>query len=375
MTRLAGRATAAGTARYAQRLLGGAQGMDAAHFRQAHGLTVSSIGAGTYLGDLSDEVDERYRVSLAEAVRCGANVIDTAVNYRAQRSEMAVGRAIGDLVAAGEFRRDELVVISKGGFIAYHLARPVDPIEYIYEQFIQAGVMQPDDLAGGIHCMAPAYLGQQIAWSLRNLGLRTIDIYCLHNPETQLAFVDSATFSNRLRLAFGQLEEEEAAGRIGCYGIATWEGLRRPPMSAGYLSLELIVRLAREVGGENHHLRAIQLPLSAAMLECVAFRNQAANGRLASAMDIARDLGLMVISSASVMQGRVPGRIAAMLATAFPDLDGDLRRALQFTRSIPGVTTALVGMSRAEHARENMEVARHPPAPEQAQRIAHILAR
>jgi aryl-alcohol dehydrogenase-like predicted oxidoreductase len=372
---LAGRATETGTARYARRLQDGAPGLAAGHFRSALGLTMSSIGAGTYLGDLSDEVDARYRSSLAEAVRLGANVIDTAVNYRAQRSELAVGRAVGDLIASGEFKRDELVIISKGGFIAYHLARPEDPVEYIYEQFIQAGVMQPDDLAGGIHCMAPAYLGQQISWSLRNLGLRTLDIYCIHNPETQLAFVDSATLRNRLQLAFSHLEEEVAAGRIGCYGVSTWEGLRRPPMSAGYVSLELMVRLAREVGGEKHHLRVVQFPLNAAMLECVNFRNQPVNGKLASALEAARDLGLTVTASASIMQGRIAGRIAASLSVAFPDFDRDIGRALQFTRSLPGVTVALTGMSRKEHAREDMEVAFHPPAPEQAQRLAHMLAR
>ncbi len=372
---LAGRATEAGTARYAERLQAGATRTDTGHFRAALGLTVSSIGAGTYLGDLSDEVDARYRVSLAEAVRLGANVIDTATNYRAQRSELAVGRAIGDLVASGEFRRDELVIISKGGFISYRLARPSDSVDYIYKQFIQTGVMQNDDLAGGIHCIAPAYLAQQITWSLRNLDLRTIDVYCIHNPETQLAFVDSATLRNRLQLAFVQLEEDVAAGRIGCYGVATWEGLRRPPMSAGYVSLELMVRLAREVGGEHHHLRLVQFPLNAAMLECAKFRNQPINGKLASALEAARDLGLTVAATASVMQGHVTGRIATSLAAAFPDLDSDVQRALQFTRSLPGVTVALTGMSRLEHARENMEVACYPPAPEQAQRLAQMLAR
>jgi aryl-alcohol dehydrogenase-like predicted oxidoreductase len=373
---LAGRATEAGTARYARRLSQeDAPGVHAAHFRPALGLTVSSIGAGTYLGDLSDEVDERYRASLTEAVRRGANVIDTAINYRAQRSELAVGRAIGDLIASGEFRRDELVVISKGGFIAYRLARPDDPVEYIYEQFIQTGVMQYDDLAGGIHCIAPGYLGQQITWSLRNLGLRALDVYCIHNPETQLAFADSATVRNRIQLAFSHLEEEVAAGRIGCYGVATWEGLRRPPMSAGYVSLELMVRLAREVGGENHHLRLVQFPLNAAMLECANFRNQPVNGKLASALEAARDLGLTVIATASAMQGHVTGRTATSLSATFPDLSGDVRRALQFTRSLPGVTVALTGMSQPEHVRENLEVAHHAPAPEQAARLAHTLAR
>lgn len=372
---LAGRATETGTARYARRFLNGDAPLDAGHFRPALGLSLSSIGAGTYLGDVSDDVDERYRLALIEAVRRGCNVLDTAINYRAQRSELAVGRALADLIGSGEFQRDEIVVASKGGFVAYRLARPADMVDYIYRQFIAAGVMEPDDLAGGIHCMAPAYLSQQIAWSLRNLGLHTLDIYYIHNPETQLAFVDRATFRNRLQLAFSQLEEEVVAGRIGCYGVATWEGLRLPPMSAGYLSLEIMVRLAEAVAGSGHHLRVIQMPLNPAMTQGATFRNQAVGGRLVPALDAARDLGLTVITSASAMQGQSHGRIAKLLTEAFPGLTGDVARALQFTRSLPEVATALVGMSRSEHAHNNLALATHPPEPEIAHRLKHALAR
>ena len=131
--RQAGRATAVGTAHYAQRFTAATtvvQG-DASsprvvgeHFRPALGLTLSSIGCGTYLGALSDVADDRYQAALAEAVRCGCNVFDTAVNYRAQRSEIALGRTLADLLDGGEFSRSELVIASKGGFIPYRLARP-----------------------------------------------------------------------------------------------------------------------------------------------------------------------------------------------------------------------------------------------------------
>jgi len=380
----AGRATAAGTARYAQRFLGGTtvpQGEASApsavqeHFRPALGLTLSSIGCGTYLGELSDAADDRYRAALAEAVRCGCNVLDTAVNYRAQRSEIALGQALADLLAGGEFLRSELVIASKGGFIPYRLGRPADPMQYVYDNFIQSGVAEPDDLAGGIHCMAPAYLSQQITWSLRNTGLRALDIYYVHNPETQLAFVDRVTFRKRLQLAFACLEEEVAAGRIGCYGVATWEGLRRPPMSAGYMSLEILVRLAVEVAGPAHHLQVIQLPVSVAITEGVVFRNQAVGGKLLPVLECARDLGLTVITSASIGQAQLNGRVASLLAEVYPTLKASAQRALQFTRSLPGVATALVGMGRVEHVRDNMALAAFPPEPERAHRLAHALAR
>ena len=83
-----GHATADGTAAYAARFGAAAPG----HFGVAHGLTLSSIGIGTYLGTPTPDYDARYRETVAMALRLGANVIDTAVNYRFQRSEQ-IGRA------------------------------------------------------------------------------------------------------------------------------------------------------------------------------------------------------------------------------------------------------------------------------------------
>ena len=64
------------------------------------------------------ETDNAYRESVAEAARSGCNVIDTAVNYRFQRSERSVGQAIDDLISSGDVRRDQLVVSTKGGRVA-----------------------------------------------------------------------------------------------------------------------------------------------------------------------------------------------------------------------------------------------------------------
>ncbi|HEX9118180.1 MAG TPA: aldo/keto reductase [Anaerolineae bacterium] len=367
---MAGRATAAGTARYAARF---ADRFAPGHFRLSHELTYSSIGAGTYLGDLTGTVDKSYRAALAEAVRQGANVLDTAVSYRAQRSEIALGQAVADLVTAGEFGRDELIVTSKGGFITYRINRPDDRVKYLYDTFVKAGVAGPEDLAGGIHCMAPAYLSQQINWSLRNTGLHTIDIYYLHDPETQLAFVDRTTFRQRVHLAFARLEEEVRDGRIGCYGVATWHGLRRAPMAADYVSLEILVNLARDVAGPDHHLTAVQFPLSAGMAEAATFRNQQVGKSLQPCLAAARDLGLTVMTSASMMQAQRLDRLPASLAAAFPDLNSNAQRALHFVRSLPGVTTVLAGMSHLEHVRENLSLATRPPEPEQAARILHTL--
>lgn len=373
---LAGRATPAGTARYAARFVQPApRALAPSHYRTALGLTLSSVGMGTALGEPTDAVDALYRSALAEAVHCGCNVLDTSASYRAQRSEVALGQALADLTRSGEFCRDELVLTTKGGFIAHRFENPDDPVQYVYDNFIATGVAEPDDLAGGIHCIAPAYLSQQIAWSLRDIGLRTVDIYLIQNPETQLAFVDRTTLRKRLQLAFARLEEEVAAGRIGCYGVSSGDGLRRPPLSPGYMSLEILVRLATEVAGSNHHFRVVQLPLNVGMIEAATFRNQPVRGSLLTAVDAAEALGLVVFAAAALAQGRVSERTGAALAEAFPKPRTYPQRALQFVRSLPGITTALFGSTQSEHVRENLAVAALPPAPARARRLAHALTR
>ena len=95
------------------------------HFREAAGLWLSSIGIGTYLGDPDEADDAGYRDSVVAAVRGGCNVIDSAINYRFQRSERSIGQALRLLAAEG-FRREEIAVATKGGFIPFDGGYPTD---------------------------------------------------------------------------------------------------------------------------------------------------------------------------------------------------------------------------------------------------------
>ena len=107
----AGRATPSGTARYTARFAGNQ------FYRFAAGLSVSSLGLGTYLGGLDERVDHAYTEAGATAVRGGVNFLDSAINYRHQRSERSIGVALDRLFASGEFQRDEIVVCTKAGFL------------------------------------------------------------------------------------------------------------------------------------------------------------------------------------------------------------------------------------------------------------------
>src|SRR5207247_6995718 len=97
---------------------------------------------------------------------------------------------------------------------------------------------------------------------LRNLGLATLDLYYLHNPEQQLDEIEPRQFRERMRAAFEALEEEVAQGRVGVYGTATWNGYREPQGGRGWLSLEGLVQTAEEVAGRDQQRRGVQAPLN-----------------------------------------------------------------------------------------------------------------
>jgi len=375
-------ATAAYAARHAGRCAPG-------HWRTLAGLTVSSIGLGTYLGDCGAEDDERYEAAALACLASGVNLLDTAINYRCQRSERALGRALRAAIEQGIAARDEVVICTKGGYIPFDGAAPRSPrayIEYVRERFIEPGLCRPEELVGGNHCLAPAFLRAQVERSRANLGVQRIDVYYLHNPETQLRSVDRAGFLARMRAAFELLESLCDEGWIGVYGTATWDGYRILPDAREHLSLRTLVALAREVGGESHRFRVVQAPYNVVMPEAALAETQEADPvnddgappaapwpvrppRRKPLFEVAADMGIAAVASATLLQSRLARALPFELRGAFPNLRTDAQRALHFARSTPGVTAALVGMRTPAHVRDNLAILRIPPAVEATRRL------
>ncbi len=343
-------ATALGTSRYRERFQGT---LASGHFRPARDLWLSSIGLGTYLGHHDGTTDASYRSAAMRAFELGCNVFDTAANYRFQRSERSLGDAISTMV------RNELVICTKGGYVPFDGEPPhsqQEMIDYLDRVFIRSGICQWSDFVRRSHCMTPAYLRHQLEQSLENLRLETIDVYYIHNPETQLSDVPPEEFYRRLGKAFEFLESMVAAGKIACYGTATWNGFRVETANPEYLSLEAVCDTARGVAGDGHHFRALQLPVNLSMIEAATVRNQTLSGKARTVLQVAEELGVTVFASASLLQARLAAGKAREGSSTL--LRTNAQRAIQFVREIPGVTTALVGMATVEHVEENMEVAR-----------------
>jgi aryl-alcohol dehydrogenase-like predicted oxidoreductase len=355
--KLDGSATGAATERYRKRF---EPGIPPEHFRHSQGLWLSSVGIGTYLGNHDAETDQLYHDAIVHAVESGCNVIDTAINYRCQRSERSIGTALKELVSRG-FNRDEIVVATKGGFIPFDAVPPADVRSYFEATFVKPGIAQLTDVIAGCHCMAPSYLLNQLDCSLRNLGLECVDIYYIHNPETQLGKISREEFNDRLLRAFESLESAVAEGKIRMYGAATWNGYRNDQTAKDYLSLADTLELAAKAGGKNHHFKVIQLPLNLGMTEALSLANQRINSTQGTTLEAAQALGITVMCSASMLQGQLARNLPSIIGDTFQSLQTDGQRAIQFVRSTPGVTTALVGMKQLPHVEENLKVAQFPP--------------
>lgn len=325
------------------------------------GLGLSSVGLGTYLGAPSDEVDTLYEEAILRALSLGINVFDTALNYRYQRSERLLGRALRQAFDSGQASRDEVIVASKIGFLPYDRALPRDPRAYIHETFLAEGVFEAGEIVGGHHVLSGSFVRFGVERSLSNLGLDALDIYFLHNPEVQLSQVPRATFLARLRGAIEAMEEACQAGKVSVWGLATWDGLRLPPSSPEHLSLEEVMTLAKEIAGEGHHFGAIELPYNLSMPQAWTRRTQRLFGEELTALEAAERLSLAVFTSATLHETRLLSRpLPPRFGEALPGTTSDASRAIQFARSTKGVTTSLVGMKTASHVEANTEVLRLP---------------
>lgn len=318
----------------------------------------SSIGIGTYLGKEDSKTDDRYFDAIIESVRMGCNVIDTAINYRDMRSERVVGRAIQNLLEKDPQIREQIIVATKGGFIPFDIDSGMEPLEFFQNRFLETGILSEKDIVMGYHSLKPEFIRECVLISLENLGLDYIDIYYIHNPELQLSEISQDEFYNRLSKAFDVLEGFVKEGRIRMYGTATWDGYRLDIDDPGKISFKRVVEAAEStVAGAHHHFRVIQLPINIYMPEAALKRNQELDGKWVTTLEAAEKMGLFVMSGATLLQTQALKENKLLSIQALDNLgDSTACRAIQIVRSLPGITTALVGMKTVKHVQDNLQL-------------------
>ena len=271
-SRLEGCATVEGTARYAARVVN--EPRPAGRFEHGFmrfgktGLTGSRLGFGCYRVDATDA---EYGTALTTALTSGVNVIDTSTNYMDGESERLVGSVLRGLVAKRELARDEVIVVSKIGYVQGHnlkLAEARERAGRPYPEMVKYG-------EGIWHCIHPEFLADQLEASLDRLGLAALDVCLLHNPEYMLSEAaqtgDSPLeerrerFYTRVEQAFIYLETQVAAGRIRWYGVSS-NTVGHDVQDAQSTSLSQILsaaaRAAVSCGMPTHHLAVLQCPMN-----------------------------------------------------------------------------------------------------------------
>ena len=332
------------------------------NFNVFQDLSLSNVGIGTYLGNPDSDTDNIVKNAVKKSVLAGMNVIDTAINYRAQKAERSVGQAISELVNENKISRDEIFISTKNGYVTNDGDIQEDLMQYIIRELGKPGIVKEGDISSGYHCMTIPYLEDQLNRSLKNLQLECIDLIYLHNAVEGNLEMSKETFLQKLKDVFEFYEQKRKDGKIRFYGMATWDCFRVAEDHKMFLSLEKVIEIAKSVGGDDHGFRFIQLPYNLHFDQAFMQKNQLVDGKSASILDSAKQLNVGVFTSVPLMQGKLLDW--AKDKPAFSAVSPSVG-LLQFIRSTPGVLAPLVGQKSDAHVTENLEILKIPPFSEE----------
>ncbi|EMO34000.1 oxidoreductase, aldo/keto reductase family protein [Leptospira santarosai str. HAI821] len=229
------------------------------------GRTLSRIAFGCYrVGLESPEHETAMELSFSE----GFNVIDTSSNYGNGESESLVGKVLRKKIATGELKRERVFIITKAGYIQGRNLQIVTELEKQNREFPEITYYSE----GCYHCIHPSFLEDQLERSLNRLGLETVDVFLLHNPEYFLMDREkhnvpkekaAEQYYERIRNAFRFLEQKRKEGKILYYGISS-NTFPEDPEKYTATSLTRILKIAKEIqdelGLEESGFAVVQFP-------------------------------------------------------------------------------------------------------------------
>ena len=353
---ITGYATPEGTKKFAERQAEISQ----QNYKNVHNLTLSNVGIGTYLGNPDDETDKLVEAAIKKSILGGINVIDSAINYRAQKAERSVGNAVLQLINDNEISREEIFVSTKNGYVTNDGDIKEDLMQYVIREYGKTEIVKEGDISPGYHCMALPYLNDQLERSLKNIGLECIDLMYLHNSVEGQIHLPREQFLKNLKEVFDFYEKKRKEGKIRFYGMATWECFRTTPENPLFLQLAEVMDLAIQAGGNEHGFRFIQLPFNLMLDQAYITKNHNIDGKTVSVLEAAQKFNLGVFTSVPLMQGKL---LTTNIIPEFGNSNASVR-LLQFVRSTPGITAPLIGHKSESHVKENMDIMKIPPLSE-----------
>ncbi|MER6528451.1 hypothetical protein [Streptomyces sp. NPDC001508] len=184
----------------------------------------------------------------------------------------------------------------------------------------------------------------------------------VHNPEH--AGLCRTELHPALREVFTVLEEFAAAGRVGGCGVATWSGFQHDAFSVSEL-----LGLAIEVAGSGeHHLRAVQQPVSLVM----AGRSPLPS--MAGAPRPGRAAGLITFGSSPLHGGELPGLVTYGLAEFIRPGASPGTACLLVAASCPSLDVVLLSAGTAPHWAVAKATIAAPLDPGRLRKVTDVLA-
>lgn len=335
------------------------------HFRKSiytQNLLLSSLGMGTYLGGINSATDSLVEEAIVESLQSGGlNVLDTAINYRYQKSERVIGKTLQKIFKKGEILREQIFISTKIGYVPGDGDKQEDPRKYLLN-LLSEKIVRESDIIDNIHSMHPNYLEHQLNQSLSNLKLKTIDLLYLHNSaEAQIPSLGIDKYLDQLHRAFSFLEEKRKEKKIQYYGLATWNCFRVNPIKKNeFLNLQDVVSVAEEIAGNHHGFKFVQLPLNLQMNESLVQNWQKINKKSVSFLQASDLLKIGIFGSVPLLQTK----LLQIKAPNFTGLSSKAQKFLQYVRSIPheSLIAPLVGHKSLDHVRDNLDLMYEEPA-------------
>ncbi|MES2615634.1 MAG: aldo/keto reductase [Bdellovibrionota bacterium] len=227
---------------------------------------VTPVGFGSYrigYGKVYNypECENALQLSLEQ----GLNIIDTSTNYGFGQSELLIGKMLKKLFAEKKLARENVVVVSKVGYIQGPNIEIAKVREKNGQPFPEVSQFGEETW----HCIHPDFIFDQVERSRSRLGLETLDVYLLHNPEYMLKRFEldkldeqaaQSLFYERIKQSFLALEQLVQENKIRAYGVSS-NNLGAPEEEYARVSIVTLTEIANSIS-PNHHFKIVQMPFN-----------------------------------------------------------------------------------------------------------------
>jgi aryl-alcohol dehydrogenase-like predicted oxidoreductase len=283
----------------------GRYGDDAFRTLGRTGLSVSKVGFGTYRCHQNSEI---HFQALQSALQKGCNIIDTSANYMDGFAESLIGDVLNQEIVWGNLKREEIVLVSKVGYIQGENMKVARKNEDGQNPFPEVVKYAPNVW----HCIHPYFIRDQITRSLTRMHVDALDICLLHNPEYFLLDANHKNdgdisevrneFYRRIHQSFVEMERLVEQGLIFWYGISSNTSVT-DSNGPDFVSLSGIWKTYKDVcaekgmSPEQGHFAVIQFPFNWIEHQAFTLKNNEFDGKQFTVLELTPKLNLGVLAN------------------------------------------------------------------------------